>query len=365
MKTRRWFSAFAALAISSVASAQTLDPLDPLADGSAAAASMWTRYGDINFRYDRVAGLPNAREDFDRGLARIRYGLRYENAAGFEFGAAVRGSVGTDDNRDNRRNLDNHRSDAVGIDEVYVGYALTPELKALLGKTAFPVRLSPMLWDQDLRPIAAALDGEWETDSGWTLGATVGYFAGNHLYGDDSRIHATQLRARTALSASIDTELLVSFLGFDDLETLVTQQLGRTNRVARGALVSDYRLIDAQLIVRSQIRDWPLTVHLDGVRNAGADDQNEGARLSVVFGDRRMPRSFEFGYAIERIQRDAVVAAFGDDDWWFKSRLHGYMPWVAYGIDESKSVRLAGFIERRDDLSRHTRRVLLDFNWEL
>jgi len=331
----------------------------------ASSAAGFSLFGDLHARYDSVSGLPSNRPDFDRAQLRLRYGARYENASGFEFGAAIRASIGSDDNRDNRRNLDNERSDFAGLDELYVAWQFTPELQAIVGKTALPLALSPMLWDHDLRPIAAAISGEWETDGGFTIGATGGYFAGNHLYGDDSRIAAAQLSLRTRLSNSVEGELLLSYLGFEDLETLVQQQLGRTNRVVRGALVSDFRLFDAQLILRSRVADWPLTVHLDGVHNSGADDLNEGGRLSVVLGDRRLPGGFEFGYAIERIQRDAVVAAFGDDEWWFKSRLHGYMPWVAYGINEAMSVRLAGFIERRDDLQKHTKRVLLDFSWQL
>ncbi len=335
------------------------------ADDEAASASLWSYYGDVRLRAERITGLPNRRDDFDRALARLRYGVRYESAEGFEFGAALRASVGNDDNRDNRRNLDNERSDAGGLDELYVAYQFTPEVQGILGKTNFPLMLSPMVWDRDLRPIAAAVSGEWETDSGWTIGTTVGYFAGNHLYNDDSRIAAGQLSLRTQLSDRVEGELLLSYLGFSDLTQLVQQQLGRTNRVARGELASDYRLVDAQLIFRSAISDWPLVVSIDGVRNTGAQDQNEGARFSATLGDRRRAGGFEFGYAIERIQRDAVLAAFGEDDWWFKSRLHGYMPWIAYGIDETKSMRLAAFVERRDDLSIRTRRFMLDFNWSL
>lgn len=351
------------LLIGAAPMALAADPDDEMA---VAETPHWSPFGDLLVRYDAVDGLPSAtRPSFDRTLARVRYGLRYQNAAGFEFGAAVRGSVGTDDNIDNRRNLDNARSDAAGLDELYVAWQFTPAVQAIVGKTAFPLALSPMVWDRDLRPIAAAVNGEWQTDSGWEIGTTVGYFAGNHLYGDDSRISAGQVRLRTRLGEQWEGQLLLSFLGFSDLETLVAQQLGRTNRAARGELVSDYRLLDTQLILTSAIGDWPLTIHADGVHNAGAKDQNEGARLAIVLGDRRRARGWEVGYAIERIQRDAVVAAFGDDDWWFKSRLHGYMPWLGYGIDETKSIRLAGFIERRDDLQQRTRRFLLDFNWEL
>jgi len=33
---------------------------------------------------------------------------------------------------------------------------------------------------------------------------------------------------------------------------------------------------------------------------------------------------------VQRIQRDAAMAAFNSDDWWFHSFMHGYMPWIGY-----------------------------------
>ena len=36
------------------------------------------------------------------------------------------------------------------------------------------------------------------------------------------------------------------------------------------------------------------------------------------------------------------------------------MPWIGYGFDATWSMRLAGFHEERDNVSRHTDRLLLD-----
>ena len=62
----------------------------------------------------------------------------------------------------------------------------------------------------------------------------------------------------------------------------------------------------------------------------------------------------------QRIQRDAVPAAFNEDDWWFHSAARGVMPWVAYGLDETWSVQLSGFFERPDGRDERITRVLLD-----
>ena len=79
----------------------------------------------------------------------------------------------------------------------------------------------------------------------------------------------------------------------------------------------------------------------------------------------RQPGGLQFGVAIERIQRDAVLAAFNSDDWWFHSNLRGQLAWIAYGIDPTWSLRLSGFRELRDGLDgldEHTHRLRLDVN---
>jgi hypothetical protein len=43
--------------------------------------------------------------------------------------------------------------------------------------------------------------------------------------------------------------------------------------------------------------------------------------------------------------------------------MRGWSPWLAYGVKDDLRLRLAGFVERRDDLDDHVKRVLLDLTW--
>ena len=129
---------------------------------------------------------------------------------------------------------------------------------------------------------------------------------------------------------------------------------GRTLAIAAGLGA------DLQPAGRSALGDWPLEARLALVRNLGADDQRDGARFSLVLGSRLRPGGWEFGYSNQRIQRDAVLAAFNEDDWWFHSFTHGFMPWIGYGLGERWNLRLAAFREQRNGLPRHTDRVLID-----
>jgi hypothetical protein len=230
----------------------------------------------------------------------------------------------------------------------------------LLGKTEFPLQLAPMLWDQDLRPVGASANLSLALNEFDRLQLIGGYFTGNLMYGDDSRIGAIQVAYHWREGAPINGSMLVSYLDFSNLGQLTLQGLSRTNRRIGNDLVSDYHLLDVQFVGRAHAWDKPLEFRLDLVRNLGADDQRDGARFSVVLGDARQLQGWELGVADQRVQRDAAMAAFNSDDWWFHSWARGVMPWVGYGFNTTWSARLAGFHERRDGATGHTNRVLLD-----
>ncbi len=352
------FRAAIVLALASGAvSAQSDDPLFTGGDEAENASGIdWI--GDVLLRRDQVNGLEN-REPVDRVRARGRFGLRWQRDA-WEFGGAVELSQGSDANKDNRRNNDNEESDDANVDELYARWSPTDATSVTLGKTAFPVALTPLVWDDAMRPVGVSVSHDIAFGELDRLRLAGGYFAGDHLYGDDSRIGALQAAWTFREGAPWSGEVALAYLDFDDLEDIVREGLARTNRRVSGRLVSDYELLDVQFALRSSAWEIPFEARLDLVRNLGADQQRDGARFSTVFGTSRVADSWELGLAYERIQRDAVMAAFNASDWWFHSFMRGFMPWVGYGITDNVSVRLAGFFERRDDQREDVERLLLD-----
>jgi hypothetical protein len=323
-------------------------------------AQAWGWFGDFWTGYDHVSGLPNNRDDLSRVRARLRAGAIWNVSPTWEIVGAARIAQGSDSNDDNRRNNDNERSDSIGLDQLLVRWRPGENTSVALGKSPLPLELSPMLWDQDIRPAGIALDQSIALAEFDRLQFVVGYFAGQHLYGDESRIGAAEIAWRWHEGAPVRGAALVSYIDFGDLEELTRQGLARTNTIVAGRLVNDYRLLDLQLVGHAEIAHWPIDARLDLVNNLGADDANDGARASISVGDRTQPRGWEFGYAFQRIQRDAVMAAFNSDDWWFHSAVRGDLLWIGYGIDATWNLRLAGFHERRDGLHEYTDRIRLD-----
>ena len=344
--------------------ADSLDS-DPItADASVAETvtpSDWVLFGDFWSRAERTDAIPNRSDDLERLRARARVGVR-RVFADVEFGAGLEAALGSDGDRGNRANNDNERSDDVNLDEFYLRWQISDEAHLLLGKTAFPIALTPLVWDDDLRPVGVSASRSFPMGDSHRLSLVGGYFAGDHLYGDQSRIAAAQIGWQFHETSNFGGDVALAYLDFSDLQTLVDQGFGRTNLRTQGRLVSDYELLDLQLGLHWRVHDWPLAVRGDWVHNLGAKANDQGGRFSAVLGDSRRARNWELGLAIQRIQRDAVLAAFNSDDWWFHSFAQGHMPWIAYGVDAHWRLRLALFDEQRDGIAHDTQRWALDLN---
>lgn len=353
---------FAGLLLSSSAVLAQSSPADedPLLAGweEQEPVSAHHLFGDIALRGDRVTGF-TARDDVERLRGRLRIGWRGIGDA-WEYALAVKANLASDSNVDNRRNNDNERSDAGSLDQAFFRWMPSENTALTVGKSTMPLSLTPMVWDADLRPIGISANQQWSVGDSDGLRFTAGYFAGDHLYGDDSRIAAAQLAWTYNEGAPFSADVQVAYLDFSDLDRATEQRLTRTNRRVGNQLISDFRLLDLQLGGRWQLGEKAVVARLDLLRNLGADDQRDGARGSVVYGDADTLPGWELGFAYERIQRDAAQAAFNEDDWWFHSFARGAMPWVGYGLNNGWSVRATMFVERRDASSETLRRLLLE-----
>ena len=321
----------------------------------------WTWFGDLLARGDRTTDIPRVVDpNIDRVFGRGRFGVVYDPIPTLQIGGAIKLAAANNPNKDDRSYNENERSNDIALDQLFLRWKPTDTASVLVGKSVFPLELTPMVWDSDLRPVGASGDTSISVNSLDRLQFTVGYFNGNLPYGDDSRIGAAQVAYRWHEGQPVNGAVIVSYLDFSDLEQLTSQGLSRTNVRIGNQLVSDYRLLDTQFVGRMRPWELPLEARIDLLRNLGADNQSDGARGSIVLGDRRQPHGWEVGFAAQRIQRDAALAAFNSDDWWFHSWARGVMPWIGYGFDATWSMRLAEFHERRDGVSDYTNRVLLD-----
>lgn len=323
-----------------------------------AQVSPWASFADLLLRADRVTGLPNHRQDLERFEGKLHLGTFFQGEA-VSFGLAAELAQGSDDNADNLLNNDVETSDAIDLDQLWWRWRPNAHASLQAGKAPLALDLTPMLWDEDLRPIGVSgrFGRQLGEASRWQL--DLGGFQPNPLGERGATLAAVQLGWHWREGAPLSAGVLLGYLEWSDLSGYARAGLGRGNRVAAGRYLEDYRLIDVQAYLRTRVMDRALQLRLDRVNNLAAASQNDGSRASLVLGN-RFEGGWEFGWAWQRIQRDASLAAVNADDWWFHAATRGHMPWLGYGWDATWSLRLAAFFETRDGLSEKTQRVLLD-----
>ena len=352
-------AALSCLATSVNAQTDQVDPLLQQAELDAQpVASVWAGFADFAARVESTSGFSN-RDDIHRLRSRLRAGIRGEGEQWtFVFGG--KGGLGSDDNTDNLRNLDNEKSNGVGLDELWLGWRSHEQLEWRIGKQPLPIATTPLTWDTDLRPVGLSALLSWPAAefNRWSLSG--GYFAPNHLYRDNSRLAVVQGGWHYQEGAPFSFEARLGWWQYHDLERLTREGLARSNRIQGNTLLSEFELINLQLAATWQTANNPLELRLDMIRNIESATDDDGARFSVIYGRSDLPKNWEIAVAYQRIGRDAVMAAFNADDWWFHSAARGIMPWVAYGIDETWSFQLSGFYERADGREEHVTRLLLD-----
>lgn len=352
---------------------------EPAFDGEAYAGeaeiahegrAAWRPFYEGLLRGDRVSDLPGGREDLERVRTRLRVGVEWRpdwtNA--WRFGAALEGAIGTGANKDSLVNNDIEDVDGLGLDQLWVrgqvGGSDAWRAEVQFGKAPLPLEFSPMLWDDDLRPLAASLHlaGDTADFDRWHL--DVGVFEPDPLDERGARFAAAQFGWHWNSGAPTSAGVLVAYLDWSDLDEFARAGLGRGNSLQAGRYRHDYRLLDAQVYLRRQWGEKWIEARLDRVTNLEAGSSDDGTRASVVYGDRFDPAQpgWELGWAWQRMQRDAVLAAVSADDWWFHTAARGHMPWVGYGFNATWSLRVAGFLETRDGLGDRTRRLLLDLD---
>lgn len=319
----------------------------------------WQPFGELLLRGDRVTGLPGGREDLQRLRARVRAGALRQHET-LSFGVALEAALGTDANRRNLINNDVEKSDALGVDQAWMRWQASDRLTLQLGKAPLPLALAPMLWDEALRPIGASVG--WSGSRGdfdrWQV--DLGAFAPDPLGERGARLTAMQVAWHLREGAPLSGGVLLGLLDFGSIDDLARAGLGRGNSLQSGRYREDYRLLDAQAYLRGRAGGKPLEFRIDRVRNLDARRERDATRASLVYGDRLAQPGWELGWAWQRIQRDAVLAAVNEDDWWFHTATRGHMPWIGYGFGDVWSLRLAAFFETRDDLDERTERLLLD-----
>jgi hypothetical protein len=161
--------------------------------------------------------------------------------------------------------------------------------------------------------------------------------------------------------AASGVEAILSWLRFDELARLTAPLARQNERLGSPPIIaSRFDVLDAQLGMRAEPGGVPMALRLDLARNVAIDRDRDGVRVRLAVGGAGLPAGAEVGWVFQRLEREATVGAFNSDDWWFHTRMRGHQIWARVAPLSWLEARLAGFHERRDDVSRPTRRLTFE-----
>jgi hypothetical protein len=285
--------------------------------------------GDALVRYEWTRDIP---PEIDKSPNESRWRLQARPRAELSLGPAELG-LGGDFNYSQDENdkaptgqtlsivRDNYRSRDARLDLYYAKVTLGP-VTAQGGRFVMPIALTEMMWDRDLRPQGGALTiAIGEATAATRIALTGLYATRSQVFEDKSRTFAGSLELSFRTGAQSRLELIGSYLDFRDLDTL-SPVIRRQNTRVAGLIAGKYRVVDGVGRIRAG-GQMPFQLVADYCWNTAADTGNKGLWLAAVLGSFDTSRA-RAEYTYSKIDRDATVAAFNADDFYWGTGWEGH-----------------------------------------
>lgn len=333
-------------------------------------------YGDARLRWDGVRDRPGVSEDLDLTRLMIRGGLIWgPPESPLHAEAGLRWTVtGEDDPAPDLlvlpaapgpspwRPVLNEALKSLVVDRLNL--KITPPggtLSMSVGRLRSPLRLTEMVWDDDLRPGGVAIVARRDLSAATVGRLGIALFTLSNVEHQHGWLGAIQLSALLREDAASGADATVSWLRYGR-----DFQPSRQNEPSPiSGHAAQFEVVDVQLGVRANPAGVPVSLRLDVARNIAHPRDRDGARTRLAIGGAGMPAGAEVGWVFQRVEREALPGAFNSDDWWFHTRMRGHQVWLRMAPGGRFELKLAGFHERRDDVSRPTRRLTAELSARL
>ena len=263
---------------------------------------------------------------------------------------------------------DNYDSRSIRLDLAHIGLNLSTQIKADVGRMAMPFRLTEMIWDKDLRIQGGAVDWTLHQDKNGQPTARISgiYSRGSHVFVDSKDPDGSSLgEGVTITGGSLDLgfgsgkrlDISGSYLVFDKLEHLERMIRRQNTRVAGGPPAREFEVVDVVVRFRTDT-PIPMQIILDGARNRKAPDQKDGVWATLVVGSLKEAR-FRAEYTYAKVDKDATVAAYAGDDFFWTTGWLGHRAEFGFAQSERNSVHIIGQMQQFKDAPNVAERT----NW--
>jgi hypothetical protein len=242
---------------------------------------------------------------------------------------------------------DNFRSHDARLDLAWGKLTMGPVV-AQGGRFLMPLPVTEMIWDEDLRPQGGAAEIRLTPDGSTTRFALHGIYAtGSHVFQDESVMFGGAAELSVASGQGSTIQFVGSYLQFEDLDK-IDHPIRRQNSLGvAGLFLHEYRVVDlvARLGRRGQM---PMELVANYCWNTALDENNRGLWLSASLGNLGSSRArAEYTYA--KIDRDATLAAFNTDDFYWGTGWEGHRADLGTGTVKSSSVHAIAQWQRFKD----------------
>ncbi len=232
--------------------------------------------------------------------------------------------------------------------DLYYGKVKAGPVEAVGGRMIMPFFLTDMLWDEDLRPLGGALSFNFEQPGGSVRFAARGLYATrSHWFSDESVMYGGT--AELGIMSGQNSQLVFSgsYLAFRDLETIDPRIRRQNTRTLAGLYLFDYEIVDIQgrLVSAGQV---PFALVVDYCWNTTLSEGNKGLWAEVTMGQLASSRArLEYTYA--KIDRDATVAAFNSDDFYWGTGYEAHRVDLGGATSRSSSIHAIASWQRFKD----------------
>ena len=331
------------------------------ASAQEAASVYQAQKSSFGFHLDSVARQEWTEEIFvsstetraeDRRLFRIRPSLEFGGDK-FKLGAGGEFNYGSDENVNPKPSLlrDNYNSREARVDLAFARLEPTRWLRLEGGRFVMPVAVTEMTWDRDLRPQGGALTLQHKDDTGVARYGLTGLWAkGSHVFEDkdtDLLLGSAQLTFPGQSDSSL--QLLGSFFYWREVQRL-EPMIRRQNSRVLGELTRDYHVVDLVARVRTASQT-PVQLVANYCWNTAVKSDNKGLWLAGVLGSLATSR-VRAEYTFAQVDKDATLAAFGTDDFFWVTGWTGHRAELASKTSEKTSVAVVGQLQRFKDSPR-------------
>lgn len=310
---------------------------------------------DIAALYDRVENLPSGRQLLEGGSVWANYGIDWQpdTETIMQFSVAGRSAASTDNRKNEFTFLENEKAEGDRLTRLSWDLALTNQQSLSFGRKPLSVELSPLIWDKDL-----SVDGGHYTyiknSDFMQFKAQLSGFKTDDIYDVNASSQVFDLQW-TFFGDDSNSRIGLWWVSFSDLENA---KVVKRQNDSEPLLNDDFTILGGNVGYSHRVGSFQLNWDVTVLENMSLENEHRAHRIDFS----AVPdwSSYSINYAFQEVDKNAVVAAFNDDDWWFASWMSGHRLSLSIQLSENQLVDLSYFDEKlkvRDD--RLTRFMVL------